>query len=59
MKYRGLVSFLPFTVFSRMGLFYNPLDYPWESPGKNTGVDGVPLPSLGDLADPGILRLLH
>ena len=29
---------------------------PWDSPGKNTGVDwsGLPRPPLGDLPDPGI-----
>ena len=29
---------------------------PWDSPGKNTGVDwsGLPHPPLGDLPDPGI-----
>ena len=28
--------------------------YPWDFPGKNTGVDGLPFHSPGDLPDPGI-----
>ena len=36
---------------------------PWDSPGKNTGVSGLPFPSPGDLPNPGqnlgLLHLLH
>ena len=41
----------------RVWLFWDPMDSnlgPWNSPGKDTGVDSHSLPSLGDLPDPGI-----
>ena len=31
----------------------DPMDNPWNSPGKNTGVDSL-IPSPGDLPNPGI-----
>ena len=44
-------------LLSRVWLFWDPMDSnlgPWNSPGKDTGVQSHSLPSLGDLPDPGI-----
>ena len=38
---------------SCLTLFNSRLLCPWNSPGKNTGVD-LPVPSPGDLPNPGI-----
>ena len=32
----------------------NPMNCLWDSPGKNTGVSGLPCPPPGDLTNPGI-----
>ena len=46
-----LVTQLSLTLCDPMGPAR--LLYPWNSPGKNTGV-GLPCPPLGDLPNPGV-----
>ena len=50
-KVKVLVTQLSLTLCDPMGLAR--LLYPWNSPGKNTGV-GLPCPPLGDLPNPGV-----
>ena len=47
-------SLKPYGLYGPYGLSPTRLLYPWDSPGKNTGVGCLPSPTPGEMPDPGI-----